>query len=490
VLLLRPPSAGNAGDVEDPLAGVVANNAGVYTVHVPPRAYVPIVFGSNYVFNYVASPVLTLAAGQTITTNLMLAALPNATPSISGHVVDANNDSNGLPGIIELAESSTGLTAVTFSDTNGQFNLPVTSGEWTLGGTDLGLIVHGYVGSENGTNVTAGATEVTLAYSKATALFYGSVKDNLGNPLPDVELQSEDNNKLYYTEVRPDSNGDYVIVALGGLTNDQWEVELEYDYAPINYIFSYPDVDLDGGTNLSTGQAVLVNFTAMNSGLVLNGGFETGNFTDWTSSGDTSNTSVDHDAAFFGITPYFGRYEAALGTSGSLGYLSQTLSTTAGASYLLSFWFENPDPDPGEFLVSWNGGTILDTTNLDANNWTNMQFVVSATGTNTVLQFGFEDDYNNFGLDDISVMPESTVLPTKPGIASLRLSGTNLVLNGINGQAGGTYYVLMSTNLGLPLHQWTPVATNILSASGNFTITVTNTLTPTVPQRFYILETQ
>jgi hypothetical protein len=31
--------------------------------------------------------------------------------------------------------------------------------------------------------------------------------------------------------------------------------------------------------------------------------------------------------------------------------------------------------------------------------------------------------------------------------------------------------MLASTNLSLPLNQWTPMATNLLTASGNFTIT-------------------
>jgi sugar lactone lactonase YvrE len=83
-----------------------------------------------------------------------------------------------------------------------------------------------------------------------------------------------------------------------------------------------------------------------------------------------------------------------------------------------------------------------------------------------------------------------TPVTANPSIASLSLSGTNLVLNGINGQSGSTYYVLTSTNLIVPLSQWTPVATNVLSASGNFSITVTNTVTGNVPQRFYILQEQ
>ena len=63
-----------------------------------------------------------------------------------------------------------------------------------------------------------------------------------------------------------------------------------------------------------------------------------------------------------------------------------------------------------------------------------------------------------------------------------------LELNGLDGQAGGAYCVFSSTNLSLPLNQWTPVATTILSTSGNFTITVTNTVNGNVPQRFYMLE--
>jgi len=80
--------------------------------------------------------------------------------------------------------------------------------------------------------------------------------------------------------------------------------------------------------------------------------------------------------------------------------------------------------------------------------------------------------------------------PAQPDIVKVNLSGKNLVLDGTNGQSGGTYYVLTSTNTAVPLSQWTSVATNVLSASGNFTITVTNTFTASTAQRFYILQTQ
>ncbi len=81
-------------------------------------------------------------------------------------------------------------------------------------------------------------------------------------------------------------------------------------------------------------------------------------------------------------------------------------------------------------------------------------------------------------------------LSQQPDIVGTSLSNTNLVLNGINGLSGPTYYVLMSTNLTLPLNQWTPIATNVLSANGNFTIIITNTVTTGNRQRFYVLEMQ
>jgi hypothetical protein len=63
-------------------------------------------------------------------------------------------------------------------------------------------------------------------------------------------------------------------------------------------------------------------------------------------------------------------------------------------------------------------------------------------------------------------------------------------ISGTNGESGGTYYLLASPDLALPLSQWTVVATNVVSASGAngaFTFTGTNAAGAGAGQKFYIL---
>jgi len=214
---------------------------------------------------------------------------------------------------------------------------------------------------------------------------------------------------------------------------------------------------------------------------IVNDGFETGDFTAWTTNGDSSFTDITTKGAYV----HSGQFGAQLGPVGSLGYISQPIATSPGTRYLLSFWLKSPDGEsPSEFLVSWNGITLFDQTNLPAIGWTNIQLRVTATGAAS-LQFGFRNDNSYFGLDDISL-----VALVQPVLTGANLAGTNLVINARYGQSGGTYFTLTSTNLTLPLSQWTLVATNVLNLDDYFSITVTNAVTPDAAQRFYTLQMQ
>ncbi|MGA2750209.1 MAG: leucine-rich repeat protein [Verrucomicrobiota bacterium] len=247
---------GPTGEIRRMEGGCVANNEGGYVIQMPPGTYVPMVYSSNYVFNYISSHAFTLAAGQTVTTNLTLTP---ATASISGQVVDASNPGIGLPGVLQVAKSANGPIAFTFTDTNGNFIMPVTAGEWPLGSLDSGLIVHGYVGWDYDTYANAGATGITLAYPKATALLYGSVNDNMGNPLADIDIRAYDNDGIYLTDGYTDINGNYFIGVLGDTSDEPWEVEVKTETNPTNYVYS----DATNYGNIDAGQALPQNFTAL-----------------------------------------------------------------------------------------------------------------------------------------------------------------------------------------------------------------------------------
>jgi hypothetical protein len=58
-----------------------------------------------------------------------------------------------------------------------------------------------------------------------------------------------------------------------------------------------------------------------------------------------------------------------------------------------------------------------------------------------------------------------------PHIGGIGTSGSSVVLSGTGGTAGANYYVVSSTNVALPLINWTRLATNVFDGSGNFNIT-------------------
>jgi hypothetical protein len=89
--------------------------------------------------------------------------------------------------------------------------------------------------------------------------------------------------------------------------------------------------------------------------------------------------------------------------------------------------------------------------------------------------------------DIVTNLPVTVLIPTNSiYITGFSLVSGNVAINATNGQTGGTYYMLSSTNVLLPLSQWTPVATNV-AASTNFTFTGTNVITPSAGRQFYIL---
>jgi len=193
----------------------------------------------------------------------------------------------------------------------------------------------------------------------------------------------------------------------------------------------------------------------------------------------------------------------SINTDGSNYTVIHSFNTAAG---------EGKDPEAGLFL---RGNTLYGTTIADPGGINGTIYSVNTDGSSfTVLHtfsianasYGYANSdgaqpfggvamsgnilYGTTSVGGVTGLGTVFSFPIVPQITGLSLSATNLVLNGINALTGNTYAVLASTNATLPLNQWQRVSTNLLSSGGNFTLTATNAVDLSLPQRFYILQSQ
>jgi hypothetical protein len=179
--------------------------------------------------------------------------------------------------------------------------------------------------------------------------------------------------------------------------------------------------------------AIAVLFLGVQAGtagadLVTNGSFGTGDFTGWNLSGDTSFAFVSSASAG---APSGSSYEAVLGTSGATGSISQSITTTAGQAYTVSFWLASDDygkTPTTYFQALWNG--TVKTTNpglpnysVGAFDYTQFVFtgVAAANTTTSTISFNFQNDtaYHLTGVSASAVPIPPTVWLFFPSLAGL-----------------------------------------------------------------------
>jgi len=138
--------------------------------------------------------------------------------------------------------------------------------------------------------------------------------------------------------------------------------------------------------------------------LIINGGFETGDFTGWTyTAGDPS--AGEPYSGVDGLLPHSGNYSAYLGDVNTPGTLSQIITTNV-QSYELSMYLYSDGLTPNQFKVQWNGITLYEVTDLPPQDWVRLSFSVLGTGKDT-LTFSERNDKGYLNLDDVSLtVPE------------------------------------------------------------------------------------
>ena len=152
--------------------------------------------------------------------------------------------------------------------------------------------------------------------------------------------------------------------------------------------------------------------------LVSNGGFESGDFSNWTLSGNTGFAGVDC-AGIFATAPE-GSCDAFFGAIGSNATLDQSIDNLkVGQLYILTFAFMPDGGVPGFFSASLGGATLVSLTDPAAGAYETLSFALLATATSELLEFNFRDDPGFLLLDNVSL--------TVPEPATFGLLGIGLI---------------------------------------------------------------
>lgn len=156
------------------------------------------------------------------------------------------------------------------------------------------------------------------------------------------------------------------------------------------------------------------------------------------------------------------------GTTYNVLFLSADTRTSVGArSFAIA---SGSSSSPSQYYAFTNGvpalgGFILGTFTAAGN---------TRSFTNTQSAYGYQLN---------AVLVGRVPVNTVPVIVNFAYANSTVSISGTNGMFGGTYRILASTNLTLPLAYWTPILTNAYSALGTFNSSWN--VDPSAPAAFY-----
>jgi hypothetical protein len=160
---------------------------------------------------------------------------------------------------------------------------------------------------------------------------------------------------------------------------------------------------------------MVVAARAEGNNLVQNGGFETGDFSDWSVTGH-GGTEVNGTGLYVEPNDYSGvqgeaygshsgNYYCYFGPIGGDSTISQSITDTLGTTYQLAYWVAGDGTGPSNLEVFWNDVLVSGISGpIPSQPYT--PYAVDVTGTGLdALEFGMRNDPAADALDDITLTP-------------------------------------------------------------------------------------
>jgi hypothetical protein len=148
---------------------------------------------------------------------------------------------------------------------------------------------------------------------------------------------------------------------------------------------------------------------------------------------------------------------------------SRSETITGGSNTSAALSFGSDGSSPGQFII----GT----------------FVANSSGGQTLILTPFSSGAQpDVQVNLLQVRDITSTLVQAPRFTSIAVSGPTLSFAATNGPANGSFVLLGSSSLTVPLTSWTPVLTNSFDGNGAVTLS-TNVVSSSNPLQFYILQT-